>query len=158
MPVGRALALAVVITGCGDSGSNCGPSTGTVTRVIDGDTIVLATGVKIRYLLINAPETTNGHNDCYGQNAATFNSDLVLNKTVDLAYDVQCQDMYGRTLAYVTVDGQEVNTLMLERGFACLLHISPDGDSRLDEFKAIETAAKAANRGLWGACNPIPCN
>ena len=64
---------------------------------------------------------------------------------MDLAYDVQCQDMYGRTLAYVTVDGQEVNTLMLERGFACLLHISPDGDSRLDEFKAIETAAKAAN-------------
>ena len=67
-------------------------------------------------------------------------------------------DRYGRTLAYVTVDGQEVNTLMLERGFACLLHIPPDGDDRLAEFKAIEATAKADLRGLWGTCNPIPCN
>lgn len=154
----RSAALLALIAGGCDSGSSCGPSSGTVTRVIDGDTIELESGVKIRYLMVNAPETTNGHNDCYGQNAATFNSDLVKGKTVDLSYDVQCEDMYGRTLAYVSVGGQEVNSLMLERGYACLLHIPPDGDDRLDEFKAIESAAKAANRGLWGACNPIPCN
>jgi micrococcal nuclease len=129
-----------------------------VDRVIDGDTIVLTTGVKIRYLLINAPETTNGHNDCYGANASQFNSDLVLGKTVDLAYDVQCEDVYGRTLAYVSVAGQEVNTLMIQRGFACLLHISPDGDARAAEFKGYEDDAKAAKRGLWAACDPIPCN
>ena len=157
MPVGRWLALLVLAVGC-DGGSACGPSSALVTRVVDGDTIELESGVKIRYLMVNAPETTNGHNDCYGQNAVTFNTDLVLNKTVDLAYDVECEDRYGRTLAYVSVGGQEVNTLMLERGYACLLHISPDGDDRLDEFKAIEAAAKTAGRGLWGACNPIPCN
>ena len=93
--------------------------------MIDGDTVVLETGVKIRYLMMDAPETTNGHNDCYGSNASTFNTDLVLNKTVQLAYDVQCDDMYGRTLAYVTVDGMEVNSLMVERGYACVLHIPP---------------------------------
>lgn len=163
MPLARALAVvslgAAVSLGAGcDGGSNCGPSSALVTRIVDGDTIELATGVKIRYLLVNAPETTNGHNDCFGTESVTFNKDLVLNKTVDLAYDVECQDRYGRTLAYVTVDGVEVNSRMLERGYGCLLHISPDGDSRLDEFKALESAAKAANRGLWGACNPIPCN
>ena len=154
----RSILLAVLATGCSTPGSECGPSSGTVERVIDGDTIVLTTGVKIRYLLINAPETTNGHNDCYGANASQFNSDLVLGKTVDLAYDVQCEDVYGRTLAYVSVAGQEVNTLMIQRGFACLLHISPDGDARAAEFKGYEDDAKAAKRGLWAACDPIPCN
>lgn len=158
MSLGPALALAaLVLAGC-DGGSDCGPSTGLVTRVIDGDTIELETGVRIRYLMVNAPETTGGKNDCYGQNAVTFNTDLVLNKEVELSYDVECEDRFQRTLAYVKVDGVEVNSLMLERGYACLLHIPPDGDARLAEFKALESAAKAANRGLWGACSPIPCN
>jgi micrococcal nuclease len=160
--VTRALALgalALWLGACGcESGSECGPSEATVTRVVDGDTVELDTGVKIRYLMINAPETTNGHDDCYGQNAVQFNTDLVLNKKVELDYDVQCEDMFGRTLAYVKVDGQEVNTLMLERGYACLLHIPPNGDDRLDEFKALQQQAKDNKRGLWGQCDPIPCN
>jgi micrococcal nuclease len=154
----RALLVAGVLAACDGGGSVCGPSTGLVTRVIDGDTIELETGVKIRYLMVNAPETTSGKNECYGSNAVTFNTDLVLNKTVKLEYDVECEDRFGRTLAYVSVDGQEVNSLMLERGYGCLLHIPPDGDDRLTELKALETAAKTAGRGLWGACNPIPCN
>jgi len=129
-----------------------------VDRVIDGDTIVLTTGDKIRYLLINAPETTDGHHDCYGENATQFNSDMVSGKMVDLTYDVQCTDMYGRLLAYVSVDGQDVNSLMVERGYACVLHIPPDGDDRAQEFEDLQSEAKAANRGLWGACSPIPCN
>jgi micrococcal nuclease len=129
-----------------------------VKRIIDGDTIELESGVTIRYLMINTPETTQGHNDCYGSNAVQFNTDLVNGKAVELRYDVECEDRFGRTLAYVSVGGQEVNKLMLERGYACLLHIPPNGDDRLDEYKAIETAAKADNRGLWGACSPIPCN
>jgi micrococcal nuclease len=149
----RAILLAVAMCACGG-----GPREEKVTRVIDGDTVVLESGEKIRYLMVNAPETTNGHDDCYGSNASTFNSDLVLGKTVQLVTDVEPMDMFGRTLAYVTVDGQEVNSLLLERGYACLLHIPPNGDDRLAEFKALETAAKTANRGLWGLCNPIPCN
>jgi micrococcal nuclease len=147
----------VALGGCG-GGSPCGPTQAKVDRVIDGDTIVLADGEKVRYLLMNAPETTNGHDDCYGTNAAEFNSDLVLGKTVDLSYDVQCTDMYGRLLAYVSVGGTEVNSLMVQRGYACVLHIPPDGDSRADEFLAYQADARAAKRGLWGACDPIPCH
>ncbi len=151
------LALAGLLTACASTpGSNCGPSSGLVERVIDGDTIVLATGEKIRYLLVDAPETTNGHDDCFGSNAATFNSDLVLNKTVDLTYDTQCTDMYGRLLAYVSVDGEDVNKLEVERGYACVLFIAPDGKSRYDEFKAYQADAKANLRGVWGACDPLP--
>lgn len=155
MPV--RLALVVCLAGCGASpGSDCGPSSGVVERVIDGDTIVLTTGEKVRYLLIDAPETTNGHSDCYGSNASTFNSDLVLGKTVELTYDTQCTDMYGRLLAYVSVDGNDVNKLMVERGYACVLFIAPDGKARYDEFKAYQAAAKANLRGIWGACDPLP--
>lgn len=146
------------LVACGGRGADCGPREATALRVIDGDTIVVSGDLKIRYLLVNAPETTNGHTDCYGANASQFNSDLVLGKPVQLTYDTQCQDMFGRTLAYVTVDGQDVNRLLVERGYACVLHIPPDGDARADEFTALQAAAKAAKRGLWGACDPIPCN
>ena len=146
------------LAACGDGGSPCGPREAIVERVIDGDTIGLPGDVRIRYLLVNAPEITNGHADCYGANAAQFNTDLVLGKTVRLDYDARCQDMFGRTLAYVTVDGQDVNRLLIERGYACVLHIPPDGDARADELEALEAAARAARRGLWGACDPIPCN
>lgn len=154
MHVKLAAALALLATGCG--GSPCGETEATVTRVIDGDTIELESGVRVRYLLVDAPETTGGHNDCYGQNAAQFNSDLVLGKTVHLSYDEQCTDNYGRSLAYVTVDGQEVNSLLVQRGYACVLYIPPDGTSRVDEFRALQLDAKNARRGLWGACDPLP--
>jgi micrococcal nuclease len=154
------LALALALGACegGGGSSPCGSTEGTVARIIDGDTIELATGERIRYLMVNTPETTGGKNECYGQNAVTFNTDLVLNKQVSLRYDVECEDRFDRTLAYVSVEGQEVNTLLVERGFACVLHIPPNGNDRADEFESLEDTAKAAKRGLWGACDPIPCN
>jgi micrococcal nuclease len=148
--------LIPLVAACGASSSPCGTTEAKVDRVIDGDTIVLTDGQKVRYLLVDAPETTNGHDDCYGSNAAQFNTDLVLGKTVQLSYDVECMDKYGRLLAYVSVDGMEVNTLLVERGYACVLHIPPDGDARADEFKMYQQQAKTAMRGLWGACMPLP--
>ena len=149
---------ALVLPACGGGGSECGPTSGTVARVIDGDTIELATGETIRYLMVNTPETTGGKNECFGTNAVTFNRDLVEGKQVSIAYDVECTDRFDRTLAYVSVDGMEVNSLLVERGFACVLHIPPNGDARADEFDALQDAARQAGRGLWGQCDPIPCN
>ncbi|HEX5063807.1 MAG TPA: thermonuclease family protein [Kofleriaceae bacterium] len=143
-----------VASGCG--GSPCGDTEGKVTRVIDGDTIELESGVKIRYLMVDTPETTGSVDDCYGPNALQYNTDLVLNKTVQLSFDEQCTDRYGRTLAYVTVDGQEVNSLLVRNGFACVLYIPPNGQSRVEEFNALQLDAKTARRGLWSACNPLP--
>jgi micrococcal nuclease len=157
VPLRWAIVGAVALAGCGSGGDTCGPTSATVDRVIDGDTIVLTDGEKVRYLMVDAPETTNGHDDCFGQNAAMFNTDLVLGKEVQLDYDVQCEDMYGRLLAYVSVNGTEVNALLVERGYACVLHIPPNGADRADEFNALEDQAKAANRGMWGVCDPVTC-
>ena len=158
MPLKR-IWMAAALAACdGGASSRCGSTEAVVERVIDGDTIELAGGERIRYLMVNAPETTGGKNECYGTNAVTFNTDLVRGKMVQIRHDVDCQDMFGRTLAYVTINGQEVNTLLIERGYACVLHIPPNGDDRADELEALEDTARLAKRGLWGACDPIPCN
>jgi micrococcal nuclease len=147
--------LLLLLTACGNP---CGPATGLVSEVADGDTIALETGEKIRYLLVDAPEITQGHNDCYGKEASDFNRALVLGRTVSLKYDDSgCKDRFGRLLAYVTVDDREVNTLLLERGYACVLYIAPAGTQRKDEFLQIQDSAKASKAGLWGACSTSPC-
>ncbi len=148
----------MLLAGCpGGNGSECGPTSGVVTNVVDGDTIDLDSGERIRYLMIDTPESTNGATDCFGQNAKTFNTDLVLGETVTLDYDVECTDNFGRLLAYVSVGDTEVNSLLVDRGYACVLHIPPNGDDRVDEFEALEDSAKAANRGMWGVCEVVTC-
>lgn len=152
-----AMTWLVGATGC-DPGSRCGPTEGTVARVIDGDTVELESGERVRYLMIDTPEITGGKNDCYGAEARSFNEDLVLGKNVHLRYDVECEDQFGRLLAYVSVGGREVNSLMVERGYACLLSIPPNGQDRFDEFDELEAAAKSGMRGMWGACTEVTCD
>jgi micrococcal nuclease len=160
MPLSRVALVAPVLVACStdpEGGASCGPRDAVVERVIDGDTIVLPGDVRVRYLLVDAPEATAGHAACYGASAARFNADLVLGRPIELSYDVRCQDLFGRRLAYVTAGGQDVNRLLVERGYACVLHIPPDGDARAGELEAVQAAARAGHRGLWGACDPIPC-
>lgn len=143
--------------GCDGCGSRCGPQSGLVTEVIDGDTIELESGERIRYLLVDTPEISSGNEECFGQEAKIFNTDLVLDRVVDLDYDIECEDRYGRLLAYVTVDGREVNSLLVERGYGCVLYIPPSGEDRVEEFEALQDSAEVANRGMWGACEGNPC-
>ena len=64
--------------------SRCGPVSAEVAEVIDGDTIVLGGGEKVRYLLVDTPEITNGKNECFGAEARNFNAEYVLGRTVEL--------------------------------------------------------------------------
>ncbi len=125
--------------------------------MIDGDTVVLDSGERVRYLLVDTPEITGGHDDCFGQEAADFNSDMVLGKEISLDYDAECLDRYGRQLAYVTVGGRDLNQLIIERGYGCVLYIPPSGADREAEFRALEATAKAEGRGVWGACEVVTC-
>lgn len=147
------MVLAVLAPGCS---LPCGPSQATVERVIDGDTIVLSSGEHVRYALVDSPETTNGHADCFGVEATRFNADRVAGKTVELIYDDKCVDRYGRLLAYVWVDGLHVNAELIRRGYACVRYAAPDHDEHYAEFKALQANAKAHHRGLWSTCRPLP--
>jgi micrococcal nuclease len=141
--------------GC-DAGERCGPPESVVSRVLDGDTVELEGGQLVRYLMVDAPEV--GHaEECFGAMAEQANTLLVQGQRVQLRYDAECRDSYDRLLAYVSVEGREVNSILLERGYACVLHIPPNGDDRLDELTLLEAKARAARRGLWGACSAKPC-
>lgn len=146
-------ALGLAVAACGG-----GADTAIVTNIVDGDTVDLDSGIRIRYLMVDTPESTGGATDCFGGNAKTFNSDLVLNKEVELTYDVEREDRFGRTLAYVAVDGIEVNTLLVERGYACVLYIPPNGEDRRIEFETLEATAKQELRGMWGQCTDVTCD
>ena len=154
--LGAGAAALALASSCG---SKCGPSSAMVTSVVDGDTIVLEGGQKVRYLLADAPETTAGKNDCYGAQATDFNRATVEGKTVQLTYDeAECTDRYGRLLAYVKAGGVEVNSALVQQGMACVLYIAPGGQARREEFLTYEAEAKTARTGMWGACTAIPCS
>jgi micrococcal nuclease len=143
---------ALLLAACNPGGDTV---TATVTSVVDGDTVDISTGERVRYLMVDTPEL--GSSDCFAAEARQFNIDLVLGKQVTLALDVEPEDQFGRTLAYVTVDGVEVNARLVDRGYACVLHIPPNGTDRKAEFDALEAAAKAAGRGMWGNCAEVAC-
>lgn len=152
------LALVAVLGTCAcasGEGARCGPTEATVKEVIDGDTIELAGGQRVRYLLVDTPELAT---DCYGPEAKRLNAELVLGRRVSLSYDVECTDRFGRLLAYVSVGDRDINRVLLERGYACTLYIPPDGEARREEFALVEAAAKEAKRGMWGACQVVACD
>ena len=142
-----------------EGGSACGPTEATVVRVVDGDTIdVEADGetYRVRYLMIDTPESTT-EQECWGEEAKLANASFVEDKVVTLRYDVECRDVYDRLLAYVEVSGQTINEVLVERGYACVLHIPPNGDDVVVAYEQLEAAARDAGMGLWGACEPPPC-
>lgn len=149
--------LAVGLAACGGTESPCGPESGVVAEVVDGDTVVLEGGARVRYLLVDTPESTGGRHDCFGAEASGFNRALVEGRRVALSYGEACTDRFGRLLAYVSVEGREVNALLVERGLACSLYVAPAGGARRAEFEALEAEARRARRGLWGSCAPVPC-
>jgi micrococcal nuclease len=96
--------------------------TAQVSHVIDGDTIILDTGEKVRLIGIDTPEVGQ---PCYAA-AAAFSASLVLNKKVDLEFDIDRHDLYGRLLAYVYINDIFVNGSLLKAGYAKPLRFPPN--------------------------------
>lgn len=120
--------------------------TAVVTRVIDGDTVVLKNGEHIRYAGINAPE----NNERWGEEAGKLNTELTLGKTVKLEPAEEELDFYGRRLAYVWVGEILVNEKLLEEGYA--RRLTYRGEAKLkhcDRFVQAEQWARDHSRGVW---------
>ena len=125
-----------------------------VTRVIDGDTIELETGQKVRYIGINTPETVDPRKpaECFGREASEKNKELVEGKIVELEKDISETDKYQRLLRYVYVDGVLVNDYLVRQGFANASSYPPDVKHQ-EQFLEAEQEARKDNRGLWAACD-----
>lgn len=130
---------------------------GRVVHVVDGDTIDVQMGgrrVRVRYIGINAPESADPRRpvECFGREAAAKNKELVDGKMVRLERDISETDRYGRLLRYVYVGELFVNAELVRLGYAQAVTYPPDVKYQ-ELFLALEREARAAGRGLWGACH-----
>lgn len=116
-----------------------------VTRVIDGDTVELEDGKRVRYIGIDTPET----GDCYWTEATNKNKKLVEGKIVTLLRDVSETDKYGRLLRYVWVGDTFINDVLVRKGYANASSYPPDVKYQ-DQFREAEREARDDDRGLWG--------
>ena len=123
----------------------------TVARVVDGDTIELTDGRRVRYIGINTPE----RGQPYYTEASEANRQLVDGRQVQLEFDQDTFDQYGRTLAYIWVDGVMANREIVARGYANTFTVPPN--VKYDEaFRQAERDAREAGRGLWaGSSAPL---
>ncbi|HUR22631.1 MAG TPA: thermonuclease family protein [Acidimicrobiales bacterium] len=127
-----------------------------VVRVIDGDTIEVAGGTRVRLIGVDSPETVDPGRPvgCFGPEATRYANELIPPGTrVRLVYDAQRRDAYGRTLAYVykLSDGVFVNLALARNGFAQQDTVPPNV-AHAEEFRAAAATARTASLGLWQAC------
>lgn len=172
---GLSLCGVLLLAGCGDDTvtpeSSCTPTGGLVTRILDGDTVELETGKKVRYLLVDTPEVSKcnandteacwqsaaGKHECFANEARELNRRLVQYQEIEIHYDLnQCTDLYERVLGYVYVDGRMVNRILVERGYARVMIMKPESHPEDYEYQAellrLEETAQEEKRGLWGVC------
>ena len=122
-----------------------------VTRVVDGDTVVLESLGTVRLIGIDTPQTVDPREpvQAFGLEASAALRAMLTGKQVRIEYDQQRTDKYRRTLGYLyLLDGTFVNREMVRQGFAHAYLTYPF--RFMDDFRAAEREAREAGRGLWG--------
>jgi micrococcal nuclease len=175
-------AMAALLTGC-TTDSNAAPTdtvgssitaaTGVpaqagpevaVTRVIDGDTIVVRTTTgddrTVRLIGVDTPETVKpgAPVDCFGPQASEYTTAMLTGRSVRLETDPATgdTDRYGRHLAYVwTVHDQRLfNLALIDAGAAREYTYQGTRYRYRDTFRNAERTAQSKDFGLWGTCPP----
>ena len=126
---------------------------GIAKAIVDGDTLVLQSGVEIRLVGIQAPKLPLGRRGFQAwplaSEAKEALSRLTLGKKLSLSYGGRKIDRHGRLLAHLaTADGRWVQGALLSAGMA-RVYTFPDNRGRATEMLAQERAARRARRGIW---------
>lgn len=120
---------------------------GTVSHVIDGDTITTSEG-KIRITKVDSPELKQAH----GLESKNFTESWLADWGPCLVLDIKGKDKYGRSLGTVldpNNQGQTLSHHLVGFGQAWNYHGGKD-------FKILEQSARDGKLGLWQDSNPIP--
>jgi micrococcal nuclease len=118
--------------------------TAKVTKVIDGDTIIIEGGYHVRYIGIDAPES----GEFYYLEAKQINEGLVAGKNVRLERDISDKDSYGRLLRYVYIGDDFANAEIVRQGCAWAVAYPPDVKYQI-YLEAMEKEARQSKRGVW---------
>ncbi|MBI3325434.1 MAG: thermonuclease family protein [Nitrospinae bacterium] len=127
-----------------------------VDAVLDGDTIAIHGGERVRYIGVNAPESKHPDKlpEYCGLEAFEVNRRLVAGKLVRLEFDQRARDHYGRLLAYVYVDTLFINAELVRLGYA-QVSTYKENQRYYREFLRLQQQAIAARHGLWGGCTEV---
>ena len=134
--------------------------TGVFIMAKDGDTYVIkldSSGqeITVRLIGVDTPESV-APDDYYKDNtaegkdvSAIVKSKLHEGDRLTIEYDVQTEDKYGRTLAYVyTADGKMIQDWLLENGYAQTMTIQPNS-KYAEHFAEVQHTAAENKVGLW---------
>jgi micrococcal nuclease len=128
-----------------------GAETVLVGEVVDGDSLRLVDGRKIRLTGVNAPELGWGEraDQPLAREARGALRTFVGNQPVDLRFGPDRFDHHGRTLAYVSAaNGNSAGEYLLRKGLAAMVAIPPN-ISHVGRYQRAERDARAARRGIW---------
>ena len=150
------------LTSCGnDSSSSQNEKRYSLRHVVDGDTIEVSTLKRVRYIGIDTPETRKKENgewifrpERYAVEAKKRNEELVSGKMLEVEFDEEKKDRYGRYLAYVYADGEMINLQLLKEGLATVYTFPPN----LRYYKEMVKCQREAfdgKMGLWGTVKTI---
>ena len=158
------LILAFVFFYSRSENSNSDFISATVTRVIDGDTLIAnvnGENRRVRLLGVDTPETVHPNKPVqfYGREASNFTKNNLTGKNIWLEYDVSPLDKYNRHLAYLwfeipeTVNKKNIrqkmfNAILISNGYAKTMNIKPNS-KYASFFKQLENEARSAKKGLW---------
>jgi micrococcal nuclease len=131
-----------------------------IDHVVDGDTVDLTDGAKVRLVQIDTPEVYFGV-ECYGRQASAITKRLLPAGTaVRLAVEpaTDDRDEYGRLLRYVTRarDGLNVNVYLVRIGAAAPYFYARRRGRYAMLLDRLARRARARHLGLWGACPHTP--
>ena len=148
--------LALVLLLATSASAQTGPFA-RIAAVIDGDTVVLANGEHVRLVQIDAPEVSSA--ECYGAQARALLRQLAPpGSTVRVDADSRLDqvDRYGRLLRYLFRGPTNLNLELVRQGAATVWFYGHDRGRYASALLQAALAARAAHRGLWGACPRTP--
>ncbi len=133
-----------------ETGECLAPSEAVVTKVLDGDTVIVEGGHHVRLLGIDADEA--GY-PCYGE-AKNRLEELVLAEEVRLEKDESDVDQYDRCLRYLFLEGENINLKLVEEGLAVAKFYPPDVEYQEEITQAEKEAMEEEIGCKWGEIVP----
>lgn len=132
-----------------------GAESSQVIGVVDGDTIqIMYNGKleKVRLLRVDTPESVHPdkkQNVPLGKVASEYTRKKLIGKYIDLAFEGELRDKYGRLLSYIFVEGTNFNLDLVRQGLSP--YYTKYGKSiKYDaEFKSAEKSARGEKLGIW---------
>ena len=140
--------LFLLIRFVGEIGQDRGPHDRfKIIRIIDGDTVELLGGDRLRLLGIDCPE----RGESYYDSSTAYLSQLALDKVVQVKFSHRRRDRYGRILGYLSVDSQFINEMIVRNGLACVYLFDDNLADReyIDRLLAAQNYAIDNGLGIW---------